>query len=82
VTDADVRAAVLLALRRIAPEIDSASIRGDVAIREQVDLDSMDFLNFVIELNKSLGVDVPESDYEKLATLDTAVAYLWARTGS
>ena len=81
-TPADTRSAVLAALARIAPEIDPAALRGDVALRDQVDLDSMDFLNFVIELHKDLRVDVPESDYPRLATLDSAVAYLDTRLGS
>jgi len=75
---AAIRAAVVRALQRIAPEIDPAALRPDVSLREQVDLDSMDFLNFVIGLAESLGVEVPESDYRQLATLDGAVAYLAA----
>jgi acyl carrier protein len=75
-SDAELRAAVLEGLARIAPEIDPTTLRGDVSLREQADLDSMDFLNFVIGLSESLGVDVPEADYPKLATLDGCVAYL------
>lgn len=73
-----IRAAVLRALQRIAPEIDPATLRPDVSLRDQVDLGAMDFLNFVIALASSLGVEVPESDYRQLATLDGAVAYLAA----
>jgi acyl carrier protein len=74
----EVRTAVLRALGEVAPEADPAAIRSDVPIRDQVDIDSMDFLNFVIELHRSLGVDVPEADYAKLATVDGAVTYLEA----
>jgi acyl carrier protein len=75
---AEIRAAVLAGLARIAPEVDPATLRGDASLREQVDLDSMDFLNLVIGLSESLGVEVPEADYPKLATLDGCVAYLAA----
>lgn len=78
-TDAEIRAAVLRGLKRIAPEADPATIRPDVRIRDQVEIDSMDFLNFVIELHRELGVDVPESDYEQIQTLDKAAAYFAQR---
>ena len=77
-SDAVLRAVVLRELARIAPEIDPATLRGDVALREQVDIDSMDFLNFVIALSETVAVEVPEADYPKLATLDGCVAYLAA----
>ena len=78
-TDTEIRAAVIRALRRIAPETDATTLRPDVRIRDQVEIDSMDFLNFVIELDHELGVDVPESDYAHVETLDKAAAYLAAR---
>ena len=78
-SDADIREAVVRALRQVAPEVDPATLRPDVSLREQVDLDSMDFLNFVIGLAQSLGVEVPEADYPKLATLDGCVTYLASR---
>jgi acyl carrier protein len=67
------------ALTRIAPEIDPGSIAAGVDLREQLDIDSMDFLNFVTALHDRLGVEIPESDYARLATLDGAVAYLSAK---
>ena len=76
--DADIRAAVLRALRQIAPEVDPGTLRPEVSLRDQVDLDSMDFLNFVIGIAQSLGVQIPEADYPRLATLDGCVAYLAA----
>ena len=75
----DLSRAVIDALRRIAPEIDPAAIEPRVALREQFDLDSMDFLNFVIGLHESLGVEIPEADYRQLSTLDGATRYLAAR---
>ena len=73
------RDAVLQALISIAPEIDPRTLRPDENIREQFELDSMDVLNFVIALHRRLGVDVPEADYSRLATLTGTIDYLAAR---
>jgi acyl carrier protein len=54
-------------------------LRTDVASRDQLDIDSMDFLNFVVALHERLHVDIPESDYPKVATLSGCVTYLAAR---
>jgi acyl carrier protein len=70
---------VLRALADVAPEADPAMLRPDRPFRDQVDLDSFDFLNFMIGLHAQLGVDVPEADYPKLASLEAAVDYLDAR---
>jgi len=77
--DPELRAAVLAALCRIAPEVEPAELRPDVPLRDQVDLDSMDWLNFLVALHGRLGVDIPEADYRKLVTLDDLLAYLAAR---
>jgi acyl carrier protein len=79
VTRGQVRATVLRVLGDIAPEADLASLRGDVPFREQLDLDSMDLLNVVVALHAALGVEIPEADYPRLATLDACVEYLAAR---
>jgi len=78
----DIRAAVLAAITRIAPEVDPATLKGDERLRQQVDIDSMDFLNMVIDLHRELGVDIPEADYGKLATVDDIVNYLTERVRS
>jgi acyl carrier protein len=78
-TPDDVRRAVVEALTRIAPEIDPGSIQPDASFRDQLDLDSMDFLNFVLALHDRFGVDIPEADYRHLYTLEGAVAYLTSR---
>lgn len=70
---------MLAALTRIAPEVDAATLRGNEPLRQQVDIDSMDFLNLIIELHRDLGVEIPESDYAELTTLDDMVKYLSAR---
>jgi acyl carrier protein len=77
----EIRAAVIKALTGIAPEIDPSQLQPDEPFREAYDLDSMDFLNFVIGVHTSLDVDVPEADYGKMATLNGAVAYLASRLG-
>jgi acyl carrier protein len=76
----ELRDTVLRCLGEIAPEADPARVKPDVSFRDQLDLDSMDFLNFVIALHEALGVDVPEVDYPKLATLDGCVGYLGEAT--
>ena len=81
-TTDDIARAVVEVLTRIAPEIDPASIRSGVSFRDQLDLDSMDFLNFVIGLHERLGIDIPEVDYPRLSTLDGAVAYLASKKPS
>ena len=72
----DTARAVLAALASVAPEADPNAIDPKQPLRDQLDLDSMDFLNFIVALHHDLGVDVPERDYGKLATLESAVAYL------
>ena len=77
-----IRGAVVNALTSVAPEIDSSSLNPDDELRQAFDLDSMDFLNFVIALHTSLSVDVPEADYPRLASVNRAVDYLANRLGT
>ena len=74
----ELRTTILSVLGEIAPEADPASLAPGESLREQLDLDSMDFLNFVIGVHRRLGVEIPESDYSRLASLEGAVAYLQA----
>jgi acyl carrier protein len=74
-----VKTSVLEALAAIAPEADPAALRPDVALRDQLDIDSMDVLRFAIELKRVLGVDIPEQDYPKLASLASTTEYLAQR---
>ena len=78
-TREEIRLAVVKALTSVAPEIDPQTLQPDDVFRQEFDLDSMDFLNFVIGLQTGLGVDVPETDYGKLVTLNAAVDYLELR---
>jgi acyl carrier protein len=77
----EVKRIVTEALTRIAPEIDPASIVTGAALRDQLDLDSMDFLNFVLALHERFGVNIPEADYPRLASLDGAVEYVATMLG-
>jgi acyl carrier protein len=74
-----IRQGVLDALLAIAPEVDVAALRDPQPLRDQVDLDSMDWLNVLLGLHRRFGVDIPESDYAGLGTLAQIVDYLAAR---
>ncbi|OHC64202.1 MAG: phosphopantetheine-binding protein [Rhodocyclales bacterium GWA2_65_19] len=78
-TDAEIRAVALATLQSIAPEIETDELRGDRPLRSQVDLDSMDWLNFLLGLHEKLKVDIPEADYARLISLDDVVSYLWKK---
>ena len=75
-TDAEIRKIALDILSGIAPEADLASLLDEDELREVLDLDSMDFLNFIAGLHKATGAAIPEADYRKLFTLEGVVAYL------
>jgi acyl carrier protein len=72
----DIRGEVLAVLSTIAPEVEPDDIRDDLLLRDQVDLDSMDWLNFLVGIHKRLDVDIPESDYASLRTLTDVVRYV------
>lgn len=72
----NVRQIVLDIIADIAPDEDVTSIDDSKSLREQLDLDSMDFLDIVMELRKRHKVEVPQEDYPKLATLESCVSYL------
>jgi acyl carrier protein len=79
---ATLRQSVLDTLRRIAPELSPGALKPAVPLRDQVDLDSMDWLNFLVALHEKLGVDIPETDYGRLVTFDDLLAYLAAKLKS
>lgn len=79
--NADIRDIVLSTLREIAPEVEVETLRANRPLRREVDLDSMDWLRFLIALHQKLKVEIPESDYARLVTLDDVVAYLDAAQG-
>ena len=79
-SDDAIRELVLRLLGEIAPEANLGEIKPDKRLRDQLDIDSMDALNFLIAVHEATGVDIPESDYAKLTTIDNIVSYLAART--
>jgi acyl carrier protein len=80
-SSAEMRAAVLAELKRIAPELEEGELAPAKPLRDQVDLDSMDWLNFIVALHERFKVEIPEADYARLGTLDETVAYLGKRLG-
>jgi acyl carrier protein len=72
----DVKKIVLHIISEIAPDEDVSNVKPEVRLRDQLELDSMDFLDIVMELRKKHGIEVPEADYPKLATLDSCADYL------
>ena len=72
----EIRAGVVAELTTIAPEIEEGDLTDTELLRDQVDLDSMDWLNFLVALNKRFAVDIPESQYASLRTLDDLTGYI------
>ena len=78
-TGEEIRQVVLDILERIAPDEDLSGLDDAIAFREQMELDSMDFLDIVMELRKAYRIQIPEDEYEHLTTMATTVAYLEPR---
>ena len=81
-TNEELRSLILELICEIAPEADPASAEDRDDLREIFDLDSMDFANLVAAIHKRTKINVPEADYNKLYTLQNAVAYLFAKAQS
>ncbi len=75
----ELRKAILDTLTGIAPEIDAGALAPAKPLRDQVDLDSADWLNFLVALHAKIGVEIPDADAAKLTTLDKLVDYCGAR---
>ncbi|HWP90680.1 MAG TPA: phosphopantetheine-binding protein [Thermodesulfobacteriota bacterium] len=78
-TDSEIKETIFKLLKEIAPEADFSELEPNQNLREVLDIDSFDFLNFLIGLNAELGIDIPESDYGQLGTLADIVSYISAR---
>lgn len=78
-TKDEIKGTVLRVLGEIAPEADLSQLKPDQRIRDQLDIDSMDALNFIIGLHKELKVEIPEADYSRLITLNSCTEYLASR---
>jgi acyl carrier protein len=81
-TEDDAKRIILKVLGDIAPEVELDTIEPATSFRDQYDIDSVDFLNFVIALHEETGIELPEADYPKLQSLDGASAYLVAHAGA
>jgi acyl carrier protein len=80
-TPEEIRQAIIEILEDIAPDEDLSNLNDAVSFREQMELDSMDFLDIVMELRKRYRVQVPEEDYVQLASMDSTVTYLIPKMG-
>ncbi len=81
ITDTQIKETIFKLLKRIAPEADPGTLAPGEDIRATLDIDSFDFLQFLIGLNEQFGVEIPEADYGKLVSLNDVVSYLSARVG-
>jgi acyl carrier protein len=72
----EIKAKILEFIHEIVPDEDLSNLKSDVRIRDQIEMDSMDFLDIIMELRKRYSITVPEDDYMQLSTLDGAVTYL------
>jgi acyl carrier protein len=80
VTAEEAREAMKAALAEVAPEADPDRLRPGEPLQDQLDLDSMDFLTFVVEIHERTGIDIPERDYPKMASPESCIAYLVAHS--
>ena len=78
-TDEDIKKTIFTELAKVAPEADPSTLAPGENVRETLDIDSYDFLQFLIGLSEKVGVEVPEKDYAKFTTLDSMVRYLAGR---
>lgn len=76
--ESEIKTMVLNALCQVAPDVDPATLDPGAAFTDQFDFDSMDRLNFAIGLHKALGIDIPEKDYPRLASLSGCIDYIKA----
>jgi acyl carrier protein len=75
----EIRSGVVASIKSVAPEVETAELADDRPLREQVDLDSMDWLNVIVGFHERFKVDIPEADYARLVTLKDIVTYLAAK---
>ena len=78
----EIKQAIINALAGVAPEGDYDRLKPDRPLRDQLDIDSYDFLNVIVALHEQLGVNIPEADYQKLLTLNGAIDYLAGKAGA
>jgi len=78
-SEAELQEIVFASLRRVAPDMEPSSLAATDKIRDALEIDSYDFLQFLVSLNKQLGIDFPEADYGKLQTIHQLTTYLHER---
>ena len=78
-TSAEIKTAILAILGDITPDEDLSDLKDDVPFRDQLELDSMDFLDIVMELRKRYRIQIPEEEYTELASMESTVKYLEPR---
>jgi acyl carrier protein len=72
----EIKQTVFQLLKQIAPDTEPSTLQPDENIREKLDIDSFDTLQFLVSLNEKLGIEIPEEDYGKITTLKTLVNYI------
>lgn len=78
----ELKRAIVQTLATIAPEIEADSLQSGKPLREQADLDSADWLNFLVALHARIGIDIPDADAARLTTLDKLVDYCALKLGA
>ena len=81
-TQEELKQIIVRNLHTIAPEADAAALRPTDDIRQALEIDSFDFLNFLIAINAELGIEIPEQDYGQVNTMEKLSTYLLARMGT
>lgn len=79
-TNTDARTTLIAALAHVAPDADPSAVPGDADLMEELDLDSIDLVTIVTWIHDNAGIDIPESDYAQLFSLDSFVGYLSERS--
>lgn len=75
-TEQSIKQTIFQLLKQIAPDTEPSELKPDENIRETLNIDSFDFLQFIVALNKKLGIEIPEEDYGKIATLQNLIDYI------
>lgn len=78
-TESEILQVILDAIRNVAPETDTNAIHPDLPLRDQVDLDSMDFFHLLVSLEKRFGIRIQESEYSEFTTLKSCIAFVVSR---
>jgi len=79
-SEEEIRKTIFQLLKQIAPDTEPSTLQPDENIRETLDIDSFDTLQFLVSLNEKLGIEIPEEDYGKIPTLETLVNYILDKT--